>query len=309
MAEARRIWRLQLGVGLTGLLATAAALLAATSRIDFGLPSLPELAVACQRYGVAQLRPATASVLLIGSLSLAAVSLALRSAVRQLGASRRLERSLMVRDRLRWPRRARVFAHGDPHAFCVGLLRPRIYVSSAAVELLREDELTAVLSHEAEHARRRDPLRLLLARALAEGLFFLPVVRRLSERYAALAEIAADEAAASRPSGRAALASALLAFDAHPSPAAVGIAPERVDHLLGRRPCWDLPIVLVLGAAATIGLLVAVTIRMADATSQAAVGLPVLAAQACMLAVAAGPLVVGAIAMVGGRRVLRRRAR
>jgi hypothetical protein len=123
------------------------------------------------------------------------------------------------------------------------------------------------------------PMRLLVARALADGLFFLPAVRRLPEHYVALAEMAADRAASARPGGRRALASALLAFDEHPSPATVGIAPERVAHLLGQRPRWELPALLLLSAVATIGALGAVTVRIAEATEHATVGLPALAAR------------------------------
>jgi beta-lactamase regulating signal transducer with metallopeptidase domain len=202
--------------------------------------------------------------------------------------------------------RAHVVDDDQPQAFCTGMLRPRIYVTQAALELLGDDERAAVLAHETHHARRRDPLRLLVARALAEGLFFLPVVRRLPERYAALAELAADQAAAAGRGGRRALASALLTFDEHPSPA-VGIAPERVEHLLGERPRWELPTLLLLGALATIAALVAVTVRLAEATAHATLGLPALAAQACALAMALAPIAIGAMALLGGRRLGRRR--
>lgn len=114
------------------------------------------------------------------------------------------------------------------------------------MRLLSHEELDAVIAHESHHARRRDPLRLLVARSVAADLFFLPVMRRLAERYAAMAELAADEAAVGATRGPRALASALLAFDAHPSPAVVGIAPERIDHLLGRDVRWDLPTLTLL---------------------------------------------------------------
>jgi hypothetical protein len=304
MASSRRVWALQLALGLLGVLATGTALLVAVTRIDFSLPSLSELAAACQRYALADVRPASVLVLVLGSVGLAAVVRTVAAVVRQLRASRRFERALRSVGRVPG---AFVFEAREPYAFCVGLLRPRVYVSRAALDLLDDDELEAVLAHEAHHVRRRDPLRLLVARALGDGLFFLPLVRRLAERYAALAELAADEAAASGRGGRRALASALLAFDAHPSPAAVGIAPERVEHLLGRSPTWELPAMLLLGAAATVGMLIAMTVRLAEVTGQAAVDLPALAAQACMLAMSLGPVVVGALGLLGGRRLVRGR--
>jgi Zn-dependent protease with chaperone function len=304
MASARRVWALQLAVGLAGVLTTAAALLVALTRIDFSLPAPDELVAACQRYALPHLRPASALVLILGGVASAAVVRTVAAVVRQVRDSRRFERAL---ETTCWVGTARVFEDDQPHAFCIGLLRSRVYVSRGALELLHDDALEAVLAHETHHARRRDPLRLLVARALADGLFFLPLVRRLAERYAALAELAADEAAAAARGGRRALASALLAFDDHPSPA-VGIAPERVEHLLGRRPAWELSIVVLLGAAVTVGLLLAVTVRVAEAAGQAAVGLPALAAQACMLAMALGPVLLGAIGLLGGRRFARGRA-
>jgi hypothetical protein len=246
-------------------------------------------------------------VLVLGSVTLATVALGARAVVRQVRAGWRFERGLQVLGPLPGVARAYVVDQEEPRAFCIGLLRPRTYVSRAALELLGDDERAAVLAHESHHARRRDPLRLLVARALAEGLFFLPAVRRLPERYAALAELAADRAATAEAGGRRALASALLAFDEHPCPAAVGIAPERVEHLLGQRPRWELPTLLLLGALATIGALVAVTLRLADATAHATVGLPALAAQACALAMALAPIAIGAMAVLGGHRLRRRR--
>jgi len=274
MASGRRVWAVQLAVALLGASAAVAGLLVAVTRVDF-------------------------------SVGVATVVLSLRSVVRQLRVGRRFERGLKLIGPVPGVARAHVVEDDEPQAFCIGLLRPRIYVSRAALELLGDDERAAVLAHEAHHARRRDPVRLLVARSLADGLFFLPGARSLPERYAALAELAADEAATAARGGRRALASALLAFDEHPSPAAIGIAPERVAHLLGQRPRWELPTLLLLGSVATIGAMMAVTLRMAEATEHATVGLPALAAQACMLAMALGPLVLGAIALLGGRRLRR----
>ena len=113
-----------------------------------------------------------------------------------------------------------------PLAFCAGLLRPALYVSDAALARLGEPELRAVVEHEAHHARRRDPLRLVAAQTAADAFGFLPPLRGLARNTAALADLAADEAAVAAVGSRAPLAAALLALE---EPAA-----ERVDHLLGR---------------------------------------------------------------------------
>jgi Zn-dependent protease with chaperone function len=89
-----------------------------------------------------------------------------------------------------------VFITSDrPFAFCGGYWRPRVWVSTGLLAHLDEEELAAVLRHEAHHLRQRDPLRLLVVRALRETLFFLPVVRYLSGCYEVEQEISADRAA------------------------------------------------------------------------------------------------------------------
>jgi Zn-dependent protease with chaperone function len=83
-------------------------------------------------------------------------------------------------------------------AFCAGLLRPRVFVTSGMVAALTAEELDAVLVHEAEHARRRDPLRRLAARAAADVLFWLPLVGWWTRHRLEDAELAADRAAIDR---------------------------------------------------------------------------------------------------------------
>ncbi len=81
-------------------------------------------------------------------------------------------------------------------AFTAGWWRPRVYVAAEIADVLDEEQLTAVLTHEAAHLSRRDPLRLSVLRFLANTLFYLPTFRRLAEDAADEAEILADDAAA-----------------------------------------------------------------------------------------------------------------
>ena len=131
-----------------------------------------------------------------------------------------------------------------PLAFCSGLLRPQLYLSDSAVAALGEGELRAVVEHEAHHARRRDPLRLLAAQTAEDAFGFLPPLRGLARREAALADLAADSAAVTAIGSPAPMAGAMLAFD--------DPAPERVDHLLGRPLAGVAP-----GAIAAAGVAVA----------------------------------------------------
>lgn len=103
-----------------------------------------------------------------------------------------------------------VVDHPVPAAFCHGLLRPRICLTVGLLDLLDADELLAVLLHERHHMRRRDPVRLFLVRALLAGIGFLPGAQIIYDRYLAVSELAADEAASAMPGGRLALASSIL---------------------------------------------------------------------------------------------------
>ena len=125
---------------------------------------------------------------------------------------------------------------GSPVAFCAGLTRPTVFVSEGAVATLSEPELLAVLYHEADHARRHEPLRRAARTAAAEVLTFLPIVGWWSERQIARSELSAD-AAAERVVGRSALAGALLVMTAPAIPLAafVGHAELRARRLLGMR--------------------------------------------------------------------------
>lgn len=174
-----------------------------------------------------------------------AVARALCSIWRGASAHRRIATRMPIREqRVIAGRSVLVVPNARPLAFCGGLLRPRVYVSTGALERLGEDELAAVVAHEAHHATRRDPLRILVARAIGDAYS----LGALPRREQALAELAADEAVV-RSRGAAPLASALLAFPAEE------IAPERVDRLVGERPRREVPSTLVAGAGAVIAAL------------------------------------------------------
>ena len=90
-----------------------------------------------------------------------------------------------------------------PTAFCFGLLRPRIVVSSGLVARLSDEELSAAIWHEIQHARVREPFRCLVARLIASTFFWLPLLRDLFDRYTLMRELDADELASGRTSRQA----------------------------------------------------------------------------------------------------------
>jgi Zn-dependent protease with chaperone function len=149
-------------------------------------------------------------------------------------------------------------------AFCAGLAWPRVFVTSGMVASLTAEELAAVLVHEAEHARRRDPLRRLAGRAAADVLFWLPLVGWWSRRRLEDAELAADRASIDRV-GRSPLARALRATAAAAAPAAGagfdGAGPARVSQLLGDPPPRRPP-PLAACLLSLLGLILAVSLAM-----------------------------------------------
>lgn len=142
-------------------------------------------------------------------LALCGIALGLGSLMRQLLATAALIRSLLRRqltpsgalaelaERLGLAGRIDVVVDLRPFSFCYWFLRPRVCVSTGLVERLQPDELEAVLLHERSHLRRRDPLRLVIARYFAAGLYVVPVVEDLVEHYTLEKELEADQDAVS----------------------------------------------------------------------------------------------------------------
>lgn len=99
----------------------------------------------------------------------------------------------------------------DPrvHAFCAGLISPKVYVSSGLLRTISRDEVAAVLLHEAHHLRQRDPFRLIIADIVHYLVAPFPAFRTIIIRARIRIELAADDAALERVPADV-LASALL---------------------------------------------------------------------------------------------------
>ncbi|MEV4069710.1 M56 family metallopeptidase [Nonomuraea fuscirosea] len=105
----------------------------------------------------------------------------------------------------------RVLAHPSAAAYCVPGLRSQVVVSEGALKLLSEDELAAVLAHEAAHVRERHDLVLLPFAALRRAMPWSKVVADAQAQVELLIEMAADDRARRYCSPRR-LATALLRF-------------------------------------------------------------------------------------------------
>jgi len=99
---------------------------------------------------------------------------------------------------------------GLPVVFTAGLLFPRVYLTQAAVELLTVQERDIVLSHEHEHSRRKDPLRLLL---LTFCEYWLPGVWHIRQQWQGKVEIECDRASVKVGFAADRVASTILKFE------------------------------------------------------------------------------------------------
>jgi hypothetical protein len=216
-------------------------------------------------------------------LALCGISLGLGTLFRQLAATAALIRSLVAR-KVALPDAVAAAAQGlalegridvvlddRPFSFCYWFLRPRICLSTALVERLDRDELRAVLYHERYHLRHRDPLRLVVARYFAAGLYVVPVVDELLSFHTLQKEIEADQDAVRASGGVSALASALYKLLPDADDVSLGllvpvsslsVTEARIEQLVAGRPLSlslsPLSIALSCGALVAAGVLVAV---------------------------------------------------
>lgn len=187
----------------------------------------------------------------------------------------RLAAELRIADRITY------LTWGQPAACCYGFTRPHIAITAELVARLDDDELIAVLAHERQHLRRRDPVRYLALYALSAGAFMFPVATALRQRQEARIELAADRAAiAVAPRG--ALAGAMLAVLAAPRIPVAGVASltateARIAQLNGRNVLPELPARLV---AASLGL--ALVILMAAVTLASSSDLVAMVCDGCV---------------------------
>ena len=131
----------------------------------------------------------------------------------------------------------RCLADGQPLAFCSGVLKPKIHVTTGLLNVLSGPELEAVLRHERHHSERRHPLLRALLIAAGEVFFFLPILHWLFERMLDDAELAADRAAIRRV-GHQAVAAALWR---------VGTPATKPRHAVGFGGAAELRVAQLLG--------------------------------------------------------------
>ena len=159
----------------------------------------------------------SASVTLLGALCVVFFLIAVGRVIQAFWQSRKLVRSwnrcAVATEELAGLTVVKTAADAPPLVIA-GLLRPTLYVSSSASELLSEPELARAIAHESVHVRRHDNLKKLLLRLCC----FLSA-RPLERRWLASLEITADQDAVRNRREALDLASALVKASKLVSPA------------------------------------------------------------------------------------------
>jgi hypothetical protein len=106
---------------------------------------------------------------------------------------------------------ALVVDHAEPAAYCLPGTRRPVVLTTAALRLLDDTQLAAVVAHERAHQAGRHHLLVALAALPAAAFGRVPAFRHARDEVARLAELAADDAATAG-SPRLAVAGALLAL-------------------------------------------------------------------------------------------------
>ncbi|WCO68005.1 M56 family metallopeptidase [Iamia majanohamensis] len=224
--------------------------------------------------------PGWASILVIATVALMAVGAvrALRSGLAQVLATSRLARAVGDHWMVCPPRVAElarraglgeveVVDDDGRYAYTYGLRSPQVVVSRGLTECTDDAQLVAVFAHERHHVAQNDPLKVVLARAVAAATgWVLPAVNHLLDRYLLGRELDADRRAI-ECCGRPAVAGALLHAVSGPQDVGVGAAaaiaaPHMMEvrlHQLERSTAPVLPTIPVRAVGRTAAGLMAVT--------------------------------------------------
>lgn len=88
-----------------------------------------------------------------------------------------------------------VLREDKPFAYCFGIRKPKIFITTGLIALVDKKELEVILRHEQYHLEHRDNLILLVA-TFVESLFpFFPILTDLIRIYKTDRELLADQAA------------------------------------------------------------------------------------------------------------------
>lgn len=103
-----------------------------------------------------------------------------------------------------------VISYPAPIAITMGLMSPKIIISTGLMNLLTKEELHAVIFHEMYHKSSRDPLKIFLLSLFASTMPYFPILKWFNQKYRIIQEVLADELAISEQETSVNIGSALL---------------------------------------------------------------------------------------------------
>jgi len=103
-----------------------------------------------------------------------------------------------------------VISHPTPLALTMGFIRPKIVLSTGLMNLISDEELEAVISHEMYHKENRDPLKIFLMELCSSTMWYIPILDWCNQKYKIMKELLADEYAIEKQQTSVHLGSALL---------------------------------------------------------------------------------------------------
>jgi len=106
--------------------------------------------------------------------------------------------------------RIQVVQSEQPFAITIGLLRPKIVLSTGLWDILSDEEIESVIYHEFHHSYQLDPGKTFLMELFAKVLWFLPILKWLAQQYSIVREVLADNYAIGKSGQRMHISSALL---------------------------------------------------------------------------------------------------
>jgi Zn-dependent protease with chaperone function len=119
-------------------------------------------------------------------------------------------------------------------ALSMGLLRPRIIVSTRLFDMFSNKEILAILLHERYHCRHFDPLKAFLFIIFVDGMGYVPIIKAAAHYYKTCKELLADQYAVKQMGSEYYLSTVLLRLsnwgNMHRSAAGVYFADVAINY-------------------------------------------------------------------------------
>lgn len=136
-----------------------------------------------------------------------------------------------------------VFNYTSPVAFCMGIIKPKIYLSSQLLKIMSPVEIETIVLHEKQHLKRDDNFVLLLLQIIKNTFFFFPIIGDFVNFFNVRKEIKADCGVVKELGQKDTLISALRKVIDSPSIKSVSVntfsqvydIEPRIQSLLGKK--------------------------------------------------------------------------